>query len=250
MKTLHILFFIIVFFAATIACRKNKLDPAFRSEARISLTANEADGARADSIVFTFAIWPSSLVDTQINLYAQVMGNLVDRERAFKVEVDTSSTAKTDEYEYPKNLVVPPGNYRVAIPVKIKRSARLVNAQAKLKLNIVPNDNFLPGPRVSTGLVNSGPSYSIIWSDQLTKPAFWDQVGVGMLWTVGKWSKVKHQLIIDATGIRNFQDLTTADKYYIASKSLEYLNAYNAGHPGNPMKNENGLVIDICSQCD
>ena len=234
---------------AFLGCRKNVLDPAFRSDARILLTANDTDGARGDSLVFTFAIWPNSLLDTTMYLYAQVMGTVAPVERAFTIQVDPASTALSSEYELPSSFKVPANGFRIPLPIKINRTARLTNSAAKLILRVMPDENFQPGPLVG-GLVNAGPVFSLIWTDELTKPAFWDQSGSGMLWTLGKWSKVKHQMVIDATGIRNFQDMSVADKYYVASKALEYLTEYNRNHPGSPLKNENGIVIDICSQCE
>ncbi|MGV3764503.1 MAG: DUF4843 domain-containing protein [Chitinophagaceae bacterium] len=231
---------------AFLGCRKNVLDPAFRSDARLLLTANNSDGALGDSLVFSFAIWPNSLRDTVVNLYAQVMGTVTPEERTFTLQVDPASTAQPSEYVLPTSFKVPGNGFRVAIPVKINRTARLTDASAKLVLRVMPDDSFLPGP-VVTSVVNSGPVFSLIWTDVLTKPVTWDN---NMLWSVGKWSKVKHQLVIDATGIRNFQNITIAEQYYIASRSLEFLTEYNRNNPGNPKKNENGVVIDICSQCE
>ncbi len=232
------------------ACNKNELDPTFKSEARLSLTANETDGARADSIAFAFSVWATSLKDTTIIIYAQTMGNLSDKDRSFNIEIDNSSTALPEEYEIPRNFVIPAGGFKVAIPIKIKRTARLSDATAKLKINVGSNENFTPGPDVWTGQVITGGDFSIVWTDQLIKPVFWDQTGTGMIWTVGKWSKVKHRLIIDASGVTNFEGITTTKKYYIATETRNALLEYNAQHPGNPLKNESGFVINICSQCD
>lgn len=229
-----------------LGCRKNELDPAFRSEARLLLTANNSDGALGDSLVFSFAIWPNTLRDTVVNLYAQVMGTVAPEARTFTLQVDPASTAQSSEYTLPATFSIPANSFRVAIPVKISRTARLTGTTAKLVLRVVPDENFLPGPPV-TSIVNSGPAFSLIWTDVLTKPATWDN---NMLYSVGRWSKVKHQLVIDATGTRNFQNITIAEQYYLASRALEFLTEYNRNNPGNPLKNENGVTIDICSQCD
>ena len=103
-------------------------------------------------------------------------------------------------------------------------------------------ENF-PVPRghviasnLSPVIINYGPTYQVNFTDMLTKPATWDIAGFGMNGYVGTWSQVKHKLIIDATGIRNFNALTNAQKYQVQSVAARYLADYNDANPGNPLK--------------
>ncbi len=232
-------------------CKKNEQDASYKGNALIIMGGDANQGAAGDSTLYSFAIWPIDTVSTNINLIVQTTGNLSAAEREFKIEVDAAaSTALAAEYEFPTSFKIPAQGFRVVLPVKIKRSARLTNTQVKLALKIVATKDFAPGPSVP-GAVVSGPTFKIIWNDMLIKPTFWDPSGTNNLQSYfGKWSKVKHQLIIDATGIRNFSGLALSTKYNMQSKSQEFLNNYNAAHPGNPLKDENGVVIAICNGCN
>lgn len=245
------IFFSILILSATmvitlVACKKNTLDPSFKAQARLMLSGVADEGARADSLGFSFAIWPTSVKDTQLTVVAQLMGDITGTDRSFDIEVDPASTALADEYQLPSSFVLPAGSFRTSFPVTIKRSARLTNATASLILKVKANENFVPGP-VYSNTVNLGPAFRIVWTEVLTQPASWN---TSMLFAVGRWSRVKHQAIIDVTGIRNYDNLNYSQTYAIASAMLDWLNAYNASHPGNPLKDENGLEVRICSQCN
>jgi len=234
--------YLIIQFAIS-SCDKNELDPSFKADARLLLTVSSDQGAVADSVLFSFAVWSPNLQDTIIMVTAQVMGNLSKVDREFKIAVDPTSTALVSEYSLPSNFSIPANDFKFSFPVTIKRTARLTTEVAKLTLLVVENENFKPGSKV-TGTVNSGPSFNILWADVLTKPTIWDS---GMLFAVGKWSKVKHQLIIDLTGIREYSSTTTAQRFAIASILLDWVNTYNASHPGNPLLDENGDLVRIGS---
>lgn len=232
--------------AASAACKKNEHDPAFKEQARLQVGGLDTEGARQDSISFTYAIWPTTLVDTTITVIAQAMGNASAADRVFKVVAGPGTTAQPSEYVLPDNLVIPANTFRITFPVKIKRSERLKTEVAKLVVSVQGNEYFLPGP-VLTGTANLGPTFSIVWTEVLTQPAVWNN---SMLYAVGRWSRVKHQAIIDVTGIRNYETLTYSQTYAIASVMLDWLTDYNAAHPGAPLLDEKGQEVRICSQCN
>ncbi|WEK37024.1 MAG: DUF4843 domain-containing protein [Candidatus Pseudobacter hemicellulosilyticus] len=230
-----------------VACEKNEQDPSFKTQARLLLSGLEAEGARTDTIGFTFAIWPTSLADTQVTVVAQTMGNLSGQDRSFSIAVDTGTTALPEEYSLPASFVIPADSFRARFPVTIKRSSRLTAQAVKLALVVKENEHFLPGPRFTGSVVYSGPRFSIVWTEVLTQPAIWNS---SMLYAVGRWSRVKHQAIIDVTGIRNYEGLGYSQTYAIAATMLDWLNDYNASHPNDPLRDENGLEVKICSQCN
>lgn len=232
--------------AGITACKKNVQDPTFKAQARLQLGGLDTEGARADSIVFTFAIWPTTLADTTVTVIAQTMGNVADYDRTFTLATDSGTTAQASEYALPATLVIPAKAFNIRFPVTIKRSDRLKTERARLVLRVKANDQFLPGP-VLNGVAALGPRFTIEWTEVLTQPAIWN---TSMLYAVGRWSQVKHQKIIDVTGIRNYDGLTYSQTYAIASVMLDWLNDYNAAHPGAPLLDEKGQEVRICSQCN
>ncbi|NII29068.1 DUF4843 domain-containing protein [Pseudoflavitalea sp. X16] len=245
-KTIHCIILTIFLPAAFTACKKNVHDASFKAQARLQVGGVEAEGARKDSIGFTFAIWPTTLADTVVTVVVQTMGNVADKDRSFTLVADSGTTALPAEYELPSNLVIPANSFKVMFPVRIKRSDRLKNEIVKLVLRVQPNEHFLPGP-VLAGTADLGPAFRIVWTEVLTQPAVWNN---SMLYAVGRWSRVKHQAIIDVTGIRNYDGLNYSQTYAIAAVMLDWLNAYNTAHPGAPLLDEKGQEVRICSQCN
>lgn len=234
-----------------ISCEKNELDPAFKGISRIVIGVASADGARADSILFSFATFGDDVQETDIRLIAQTMGNLSDAPRTFQLEADpVLTTAQPGEYEFPETVTIPPQGFRVTVPVKLMRTERLKETGTKLVLRVVPTSDFEPGPHVPGNLVNVGPSFNIVWNDQFTKPPGWDMPGITSMRLLGNWSRVKHQLVVELTGVRDFSALPTITKYWIQSVCLHYLASYNAANPGNPLRNEMGEIIGFCNTCN
>lgn len=256
MKNLRIIYLLcFLFITVFVSCEDNELDPSYKGDSRIVLSGDAEQGARQDSILFSFATYEENVQETQIRIFAQTMGNLPPMTRTLRIEADPdSTTALPDEYDFPETITVASGAIQLTIPVTIKRTQRLKVQDTKVVLRVVSNEDFLPGPRVPArpgGVVNSGPSFHIVWNDQLTKPAFWDPVGTQSLRTVwGDWSQVKHQLIVDLTGIRDFSELSTAQKYYIQGVALAHLAAHNAAYPDDPIQNEFDQVIGFCGTCN
>lgn len=244
-KINHFMIFLFLLAGFT-ACEKNEQDPTFKAQARLQIGGVDTEGARIDSISFTFAIWPTTLADTVVTVVAQTMGNVSAVDRTFSIVVDSGTTALVAEYQLPTKLVIPANSFRTTFPLRIKRSARLKTEIAKLVLRVQANDHFLPGP-VLGGTVNLGPYFRIVWTEILTQPAVWNS---SMLFAVGKWSQVKHQAIIDVTGIRNYDNINYSQTYAIAAVMLDWLNDYNASHPGAPLLDEKGQEVRICSQCN
>jgi hypothetical protein len=245
-KTNHSIIIILLLLTAFAACKKNEQDPSFKAQARLQIGGADSEGARVDSIGFTFAIWPATLVDTAVTVVAQTMGNVAAMDRSFTVVADTATTAQPAEYVLPATLVIPANTFRITFPVRIKRSPRLKTEMVKLVLRVQPNQYFLPGP-VLGGTANLGPAFRIVWTEVLTQPAVWNN---SMLYAVGRWSQVKHQAIIDVTGVRNYDAVNYSQAYAIAAVMLDWLNDYNASHPGAPLLDEKGQEVRICSQCN
>ncbi|MEJ2881676.1 DUF4843 domain-containing protein [Pedobacter sp. GR22-6] len=243
MKNFNTLSALLMLIALSMGCKKNEQDKAYKDVNRIGIAGDPLEYATADSILFSFAVYPAGTSEANVSVIGTVMGAVATTDREFKLEIDAAkTTALPAEYVLPASFIVKAGSATARIPVTLKRSARIQNASIKLALKVAGNTNFEPAPKST---------FSMVWTDELTKPTNWDGANsVGFYF--GKYSKVKHRLIVDATEYKNLAVLSGNYNalFYIASRALEDLTTYNAAHPGNPLKSEGGITIGICSSCD
>lgn len=239
------------------SCKKNVIDSEYKGESQLIIGGDIVNNSARDSVIFSFAEYETTTTEAEIVINAIISGKVAAVDRQFKLAVNASqSNVVEGEYEIPTNLFIPAGEVKTSFPVKIKRSPRLLTEHAVLVLEVLPNENFKAGSvtpvstiiaaNLAPIIINYGPTFKIVFTDVLTMPPTWNSA-IG--WGVGQWSKVKHQFIIDATNIRSFLTLSSPEKYALISLVTDALISYNAAHPGNPLKNENGEVIGICSGC-
>lgn len=225
------------------ACKKNEQDKTYKDVNRIGIAGDPLEYATADSLLFSFAVYPAGTSEAPVSVIATIMGGVSSSDREFQLEIDPAkTTAMPAEYALPPSFIVKAGSATARIPVVLKRSTRIQSSSVKLALRVAANANFEAAPKST---------FSLVWTDELTKPANWDGSGaVGFYF--GKYSKVKHRLIVDATEYKNLAVLSGLynQLFYIASRALEDLTAYNAAHPGEPLKSEGGIAIGICSSCE
>lgn len=223
------------------ACKKNDHDKEYKDADRIGLSGDPVQLATVDSTLFSFAIYPKDTTAYNLHVLASIMGNVSTKDRQFSVKVLPSSTALPEEYTLPSTFTIKAGTVKTMLNIRVKRAARLTNATAKLVLQIANNDNFQQAPH---------PTFSLVFSDQLTMPPNWVSA---VQFYFGTYSKVKHSLLILSQP--EYKDISALaglypQIFYVASAGLDSLTRYNNAHPGNPMKNENGLTIGICNGCN
>lgn len=242
MKKLMMLIGLIILCGALLtACKKNEQDKTYKDADRIGLAGDPVQLATADSTLFSFATYPKDTTGYNLHVLASIMGNVTSADRQFSIKVLPSSTALADEYTLPSTFTIKAGTVKTMVNIRVKRTARLANANAKLVLQIANNDNFQQAPH---------PTFSLVFTDQLTMPPNWVSA---VQFYFGTYSKVKHSLLILSQP--QFKDISALaglypQIFYVASAGLDSLTRYNAAHPGNPMKNENGLAIGICNGCN
>ena len=66
-------------------------------------------------------------------------------------------------------------------------------------------------------------------------------------WIFGEYSQVKHEFVILHTGIATDYNSvwTNSEKLWWKSKLIDALYEYNLAHPGDPLKDENGILISF-----
>ncbi len=247
------------------ACKKNVQDADYTGEGRIFLrgpslglaavVTGTAQVAKSSDV--SFAVIPSTKVDSTITLLAQNVGAIVNYDRKFAIAIDTGTTALPEEYEIASTFTIPANGYQSTIKVKLKRSARISEMVVKLGIKVVETSDFKVNP---TGLNIPSPNialqtnYAFTWTGLLVKPINWDGT-FGLRSYLGVYSKLKHQLIVDQTPYgTTFETFLlngnfTKQKYQMQSWLNTYVTSYNAANPTNQLKNESGVAIRICSGC-
>ncbi len=184
-----------------------------------------------DSLNFSFTM-VGGVDESKLIAGVKLLGQTLLEDKAFRIVVDTSSTAiEGVHYEpfgtaciFPKNIVV------FNLPITLIKAADLSTGTVSLNLRLVSNENFDIGYENKTYM-------QIRITNRLVKPSFWDS---NLALYLGVYSKVKHQKAIDvmekdfplkwATGDANFYMLT--GRAVCLYFSL------------NPTMDENGVLIE------
>lgn len=252
MKSLHIIS-ITFLLSSVIACRKEKYY-LFNDEARLqfgadpkSLTGNALTDSSKN---FTFVYnEPSSTQDTAwFDIYA--IGGIDGQSRPYRIrQVNTEGVENAvagkhykafDEASLLAAYTIPANQVHARIPIVLLRDPSLKTSSVVLKFEIVENDHFKLGER------------SLIWrkliiTDRLVRPAAWNLSAE--LYYYGKYSRVKHQFMVETTGKKWDQEMMAAlsldgplQRYYIGILT-EALADYNNEHPSDPLRDENGELV-------
>ena len=209
----------------------------------------------ADSLVsYSFAYGSSEVTVDTVWVKVQLMGSVEDYDRPIALEqimtgdndaVSGEHYVPFDDPELTQKYYFMPKNAIIAdIPVVLKRSASLKNANYNLKLTIKNNDVFAVGSKERS-------TRRILIADQLVKPNKWSSYE----YFFGKYSQAKHQFMIDATGNKwddeYFSDVLDfylkGDQNYIFWLNGELraaLEEYERVH-GEPLYEDEGKTIEV-----
>ena len=147
----------------------------------------------------TFVYDPETKGFDTVWLEVTTMGYIVDQERKFVLEqVSTGENQAEADVHYiafDKSLVeglyvIPAGKNEARVPVVLKRDPSLKDKEVTLRIKIGSNENFEPGYSTLQEKV-------ITIADILTQPRYWNFYA--SYYFAGKYGKVKHQFMIDAT---------------------------------------------------
>lgn len=165
----------------------------------------------------------------------QIMGNTVDHDRSFEVEVinDSLTTASPEQYEILEGIV-PAGEFTGTLYIRLKRSPELDNKSVSVHLKIVDSPDFQSGNAASDEFVLS-------WTNKVVIPDwrwyryFFTRVP----------STAAYRIIVQTTGL---EEITSADlRTYgipgltaLGTKFGDYVMDYNEEHPDNPLRHDDG----------
>jgi len=216
------------------ACENDKF--YYQDEARARIEGPYEWAIGTDSLNFSFAVYPSSVQEQEMNMTLYVMGEATSTDRTAKLEIDASrTTASASQYILPEAITVPAGKLEVPFIITLKRSENLTSQTVSLYLKVAENNDF------KIGVVEQN-HFCLKWNDILGKPKNWD---TELIEFFGEYSYVKYRFIIDTIGFGEFGGNMTWSElmnYQIRMKTA--LDNYNAT-PAGPLKDENGQLVEF-----
>ena len=209
----------------------------YQDEPRVRLVGEKMWAAGTDSVTFSFVAYQAYFTQMTINVDAQIMGNVADRDRTVNIVVDNAlTTASASQYEVPQTVTVPAGQVKGTFPVVLKRDASLETKSVRLCLKVVESGDFKPG-------VNEENHITFIWNDILSKPNNWAELEPFF----GTYSNVKYRFMLDnlraEDGTLSAETMTWAKLNSLKIRFKNALDEYNAAHPGNPLTDEYGNLV-------
>ena len=181
-----------------------------------------------DSIVYSFALHPDMEEDV-VEIPFKLVGLVSAINREVKAEVvSTETTAKENEHFVIESCELPAEAMNGALKVRVKKTDELDTRNLYVVLRLCGNNHFVAAP------INED-TYKIVLTNQLTEPTGWP---------FGEYSRVKHQFVIKVTGVAtDYNKWNLSDRIYYTGMLVDALYEYNKQHPGNPLKDENGLLV-------
>jgi len=164
------------------------------------LMYNSSDGvyfnAASDSVIYSFAKYPTRLVDT-LKIPVAVLGAPATQDREVTLVAVTGADANAVEgihYKLLKPYKIPANSVTALLPIVVYRTSDMDSIAATLNLQLQKNASFVTGISSKTSIkVKIG---------YMQKPPTWgDPTGLpwaGFSTNFGTWTKTKYKVILDA----------------------------------------------------
>ncbi len=187
----HFIYILIFTIGIFYSCQENE-GITFSSKASIYFQLTEEYGKEdLDSLSYSFATGIKT-IDT-FNLNVKVIGEVVDYDRIFKVEVVPELTTATEGEHYAaleENYIIPAGSFRGTVPVVLFNTDTLLrDSTFRIGLRILGSDDFNVG-------VTEKLEAKLLFSDRLTQPEVWNY----LKYYFGEYNRTKHKYFIKIFG--------------------------------------------------
>ena len=215
------------------ACENDKF--YYQDEARARIEGPYEWALGTDSLIFSFAVYPSTLLEQPMTMTLYVMGEAAATDRTVKLEVDAAqTTAASTQYTLPTEVTIPAGAFEATFDVTLKRTSDLTSKAVALYFKVAESSDFKAG-------VNEQNHFLIKWNDILGKPKNWD---TELTEFFGDYSLTKYRFIIDTLGFGDFGgDMTWSELMNYKIRMKTALSEYNEAHPDAPLTDENGQLV-------
>jgi hypothetical protein len=207
----------------------------YRDEARVRLEAPYEWALGTDSLEYSFVVVPEAVTEFELPVRVILMGKISSADRTVNIVVDEKlSTAAEKHYQLPAQVVLPENEFETTFRVVLKRTPDLQDKGVRLYIRIIESTDFKTGVQEQNHLL-------LKWNDILSRPANWDSLEEFF----GAFSIVKYRFILNNTGVSDFNTQTMSWAQLMNYKIIlrNALDEYNATHPGEPLRDENGQYI-------
>ena len=159
----------------------------------------------------------------------KLVGLAVGQARKIGVEVvKEETTAKENDHFVIETSELPADSIKGVLTIKVKKTPELEDHNLVATFRLCDNENFAAAPIHEN-------TYKIVLTNRLTRPTGWP---------FGEYSRIKHQFVIQTLGIgTDYDQWSASESIYYRSIMINALYEYNKAHPGEPMLDENGLVV-------
>lgn len=184
-----------------------------------------------DSTVYSFRLHPGE-TEGMVEVPVQLIGLSAPHAREISVEVvsDMSDAIENTDFAIQHSEIMA-DSIRGVLKVLVKKTDVLDNESRRLTLRLCPNEYFESAP-VNQSL------FTIVLNNELLHPEGW---------IFGEYSQVKHEFVILHTGVATdyYSLWSNSEKLWWKSRLIDALYEYNLAHPGDPLKDENGVLISF-----
>ncbi|MDR2130169.1 MAG: DUF4843 domain-containing protein [Odoribacteraceae bacterium] len=212
------------------------------------------DGSGTYLVTFSFlsvAVGTPSAVAT---LPVRVVGVAAPHDREVGVKIlETGTTAAADQYRFVK-AVIPANETYGTIEIEVDYADDLTTEERVICLELVSSDDLTVGPREYA-------KGKLVWHCKLLRPATsatirtYNHLIAGEAYRTtssfarNTYSSAAHRLILTVTGWETLPSYSAAPYYVYTNypayrkKIQDYLDAWNAAHPGDPLVHDGGALV-------
>lgn len=207
----------------------------YQDTARIRLEGAYEWALGTDSLEFSFVTAPSSVLEKDIEVTVYIMGEASKENRVANIQIiSTKTTATSDLYECPSQVIIPANSYSAKFNVTLKRDDVLQEKTVRLYLQVGPSSDFQSGVAEYDHLL-------VKWNDVISEPKNWSELKSYF----GTFSVVKFRFMLNTLGVSEF-DTTTLTWAQLQNYKIVLLSAlkeYNENHPEAPLTDEKGVLV-------
>jgi len=249
MKKIKYLSAVLLVVSSFLSCKKESI-PTYSGNTSVYFTTNYRNNI--DSAMVTFSYSLSSVKDSVFSIPVSVQGMVANADRAIKVVVLDSSTAKAGvHYELlPQTFMIRKGKLLDTLKIKLLRTTDIQNTAVSIILQLQPNDYFNTDMQslVTNSVTGSSFSfvkYRLMVNDILSKPKYWS------VSNMGNFSRKKVYLTAAVLNLQlkdmfdillnNTNSLSTPSQSYWGRSMQIYLNQQKAA--GTPVYDEDGSLM-------
>lgn len=225
MKWLYYIAFILHSLIVIASCTKDNYLQYDTSKASLRFVYSSTGN---DSIIYSFGLHPRTEKDV-VEIPLRLIGLSAPKEREIGVEVIAEKTTAKENIDFvvtPSTL--PKDSIVGSLKIELKKDTSLAEGKKVITLRLCANESFAEAP------VNES-TFRIVVTNELIKPNGW---------IFNEYSRVKHEFVILHTGVAtNYNLWSTSEQIYWKGILINALYEYNKEHPGEPLTDENGLVV-------